>query len=75
MSDLGKSLILVGVLVALLGVFLVYHDRLTFLKFLGRLPGDIKIERENFAFYFPLATSILVSVVLTLLFALFGGRK
>lgn len=74
MSELGKSLILLGIIVVALGVFLLYHDRFSFLKFLGRLPGDIKIERENFTFYFPLATSILVSLILTLLFGLFSRK-
>jgi hypothetical protein len=41
---------------------------------IGRLPGDIYIQRENWSFYFPLATSILLSIILTLIFSLFGRR-
>ena len=65
MTTLGKWLFLLGLGLALLGglVWLVGRTGLP----LGRLPGDIRIEREGFSFYFPLATSILISVGLTLL--------
>ncbi len=49
-------------------------ERLPWLR-LGRLPGDLRVERGNFRFYFPLATSILVSVVLSFLLWLFGRRR
>ncbi|MEM8772170.1 MAG: DUF2905 domain-containing protein [Pseudomonadota bacterium] len=42
---------------------------------LGRLPGDILIRRENFTFYFPLTTMVLISIVLTLIFRFWGGGK
>ncbi|MBI3636249.1 MAG: DUF2905 domain-containing protein [Candidatus Rokubacteria bacterium] len=71
MNDLGKLLIVLGLLIALAGVLLVVFGRI---PWLGRLPGDIRIERENVRFYFPLGTSILISVVLSLLFWLFGRR-
>ncbi|MEQ1878389.1 MAG: DUF2905 domain-containing protein [Bdellovibrionia bacterium] len=74
MTELGKSLILLGLVIVLPGLFLVYQDKLPFVKFLGKLPGDMKFERENFTFYFPLATSIVVSVLFTLLFALFNRK-
>jgi Protein of unknown function (DUF2905) len=70
-NELGKLLIVFGVLIALLGVVFVLAGRL---PWVGRLPGDIDIRRGNFTFYFPLTTSILVSVVLTLIFWLFGRR-
>ena len=65
MTTLGKWLFFLGLGVALLGslVWLVGRTGLP----LGRLPGDIRIEREGLSFYFPLATSILISVGLTLL--------
>ena len=65
MTTVGKWLFLLGLGLALLGglVWLVGRTGLP----LGRLPGDIRIEREGFSFYFPLATSILISVGLTLL--------
>lgn len=62
MSSLGKSLILLGLVIAAVGVLFNFAGKL---PWLGRLPGDIYIKRENFTFYFPLATSIIVSVVLS----------
>lgn len=58
-----RPLILCGVLLILIGVAWPWLSKLPF----GRLPGDIVVERENFRFYFPLATALLVSVVLSLL--------
>lgn len=64
MSDLGKLLIILGGVILGVGLILTLIGRV---PWLGRLPGDIVIERENFRFYFPLATSVLISVLLTLL--------
>jgi hypothetical protein len=69
--DLGKILIAFGLLIALAGVVLVLVGRV---PWIGRLPGDIHIQRGNFTFYFPLATSLLLSVVLTLILYLVGRR-
>jgi hypothetical protein len=66
-------LLVIGAVIALVGVLLILAERFPGLR-IGRLPGDIAIERERWRFYFPLATSILVSVVLSLLFWLFGRR-
>jgi hypothetical protein len=64
MSDLGRFLIIIGVILVIVGVvFLVSHK----LPWLGRLPGDISYKRGNFSFYFPLGTCILISIVLTLI--------
>ena len=74
MADLGsfgKLLILVGVLVAGVGVLLVLAGRI---PLLGRLPGDVLVQRGNFTFYFPLVTSILVSVLLTVVLNLLARR-
>jgi hypothetical protein len=71
MTDVGKLLIVFGLLIAVMGVVIVLVGRL---PWLGRLPGDIYAQRGNWSFYFPLTTSILVSLVLTLLFWLFGRR-
>ena len=71
MSEVGKLLIVFGVLIAVVGVVLVLAGRL---PWIGRLPGDVYVQRGNWTFYFPLATSILVSVVLTLVFWLVGRR-
>ena len=68
MAPLGKILVVAGLLIAGIGLLLMVSGKI---GWLGRLPGDIVIKRENFTFYFPLATSILISVVLSLLFWLF----
>ena len=70
-SDVGKALVALGLLIALAGVVLMLVGRL---PWLGRLPGDIHFQRGNFSFYFPLATSLLLSVVLTLLLYIIGRR-
>lgn len=61
---MGRALILVGLVIAAVGALISFGVPL------GRLPGDIAIRRDNFTFYFPLTTSIVVSVVLTILFTL-----
>jgi DUF2905 family protein len=70
-SDVGKALVALGLLIALAGVVIMLVGRV---PWLGRLPGDIYIERGNFSFYFPLATSLVLSVVLTLLLYIVGRR-
>jgi ribose/xylose/arabinose/galactoside ABC-type transport system permease subunit len=62
--DVPRLLVTIGIVLVAIGLLWPLAQKLG----LGRLPGDIVVERENFRFYFPLATSILVSVVLTLLF-------
>ena len=71
MNDIGKTLIAFGLLIALAGVVLLLVGRV---PWIGRLPGDIHVQRGNFTFYFPLATSLLLSVVLTLVLYLLGRR-
>ena len=71
MNDLGRVLIVAGVVIAVVGVVLLFVGRV---PWLGRLPGDIHIERGNWSFHFPLATSLLLSVLLTLVFYLIGRR-
>ena len=71
MNDIGKPLIVLGLLIALAGLVLVFVGRV---PWIGRLPGDIYIQHGNWSFYFPIATSIVLSLVLTLLFWLFGRR-
>jgi predicted MFS family arabinose efflux permease len=61
----GKGLVVIGVIIAALGVAMMLGVPL------GRLPGDIAVRRGNFSFYFPLTTSIVLSIVLTLLLAWF----
>jgi hypothetical protein len=69
---LGRLLILAGALLIIVGVALLVAPRI---PWLGRLPGDLRIERPRFRLYFPLATSLLVSVVLTILLNLFARRR
>ena len=75
-STFGKILIGLGLGIVALGVLLVLVDRIPGLgstfSWFGKLPGDISIKRDNFSFYFPIATSILLSVILSLLFYLVG---
>ena len=66
-GPLGKMLILLGVFVILVGLFLLFGEKI---PWIGRLPGDIIIRRKNFTFYFPIVTSIIISIILTLLFTL-----
>jgi len=64
-SDTGKYIIIAGVMIVLLGVLIYFfHDRL---NWIGRLPGDIRIEKENFKFYFPITTMIVFSLVITII--------
>ena len=70
MNNLGKLLIMIGLLIVLVGVGVMVFSRYK-IPFLGKLPGDIYIKRENFAFYFPITTSILISVVLSFIFYFF----
>ena len=72
MQQLGRVLIVMGVVVVVVGLLMAFGSRLPFR--IGRLPLDIHIQRGNFSFYFPLGTSILVSIVLTLVFGLLNRR-
>lgn len=67
-GGIGKSLIVLGVILIVIGVIVYVGSKI---PFIGRLPGDIYIKRDNFTIYFPLATSILVSIIITLIMYLF----
>ncbi len=71
--QLGKIFIVTGAIFIVVGVILTFGSHFSFLR-LGRLPGDIIIKRENFSFYFPLTTSILLSLLLTLIISLLSRR-
>ena len=64
MTGMGKTLIVLGLAIAAIGALLTLAGKI---PWLGRLPGDIYIKKENFSFYFPLATSLIVSALLSLL--------
>jgi len=68
MEGLGKTLIFIGIVLVVFGVIFLLSGKI---PWLGRLPGDITIERERFIFYFPLATCLLVSVLISLVVYLF----
>ena len=72
MQQLGRMLIVMGVVVVVVGLLMVFGSRLPFR--IGRLPLDIHVQRGDYSFYFPLGTSILVSIVLTLVFGLLNRR-
>jgi len=66
MMNVGRLLMLAGAAMLILGALLTFGVRVSWL---GRLPGDIVIERPNFRFYFPIATSIVISIILSLIAA------
>ncbi|WP_337286773.1 DUF2905 domain-containing protein [Candidatus Methylomirabilis sp.] len=71
MDSLARMLILFGLALAAVGGLILFIGKV---PFIGKLPGDIYIQRKNFSFYFPLTTSILLSILLTILFSLFRRR-
>jgi hypothetical protein len=68
MRELGKFVVIIGIIMTLVGVVLWSGFAP---KWLGRLPGDIRIERDHSAFYFPIVTCIVLSIVLSLLLSIF----
>jgi len=68
MAEFGKFLIIFGIIAIVVGLLLAAGPRI---PWLGRLPGDVLIRKGNFTFYFPLATSIVLSIILTVLINLF----
>ena len=69
MRELGRFIVIIGVTTTLVGL-VMWSGLMP--KWMGRLPGDIRIEREHSAFYFPIVTCIIVSIVLSLIFSLFS---
>ncbi len=70
-EELGKLLLVFGVIIIVIGLLLLFVGKV---PFIGKLPGDILIQRKNFTFYFPLGTSILLSILLSLLLWLISRR-
>ena len=64
---MSRTLIIIGLLLVVVGVLWPWIQKLN----LGRLPGDVIVEKENFKFYFPIVTSIVINIVLTLIFWIF----
>jgi len=70
MAEIGKGIIFIGIVIVIIGIILNFSDKLPF-EF-GKLPGDIVYKKENSSFYFPITTSIIISIVLSILLYLFG---
>ncbi len=73
MTEIGKLLALFGVVLLLVGIALMFLEKLPL--GIGRLPGDIVVKRDNFTFYFPIVTSLLISLILTLILNLIFALK
>jgi len=69
-GSLGRLLVIFGLLLVVIGAILIFAPKI---PLIGRLPGDIVIRRENFTFYFPVATCILLSILLTIFLRIFRG--
>jgi len=67
-SGIGKTLIIIGLVITAVGIVLVFIPKV---PWLGKLPGDIAIKKDHFQFYFPITTCIIVSIILTVLLYLF----
>ena len=68
MPSMGKMLIVAGTILVVLGLVFIYGPKI---PWLGRLPGDISIKKDDLTFYFPIATSIIISIILSILFSIF----
>lgn len=73
MNDFAKTLIFFGVVLIAAGLVMSFFGKFTG-SGIGRLPGDIYLRKGSFTFYFPLTTSLLLSLLLTLVFTIFGRR-
>lgn len=71
MSYIGKSLIIFGIVLIIIGIFFTLFGKI---PWFGHLPGDIVIQKKNFTFYFPITTCILISVIVSFIFFLFFRR-
>ncbi len=70
-QQIGKLILVAGIVFVIVGALFMLSGKT---PWLGKLPGDITIHRKNFTFYFPLATCILISIILTFLLWIFGKR-
>lgn len=69
---MAKIIIIIGIILVVIGIIMVLFEKI---PFFGKLPGDITIRRDNFTFYFPITTSILISIILSLIFYLISKFK
>ncbi len=71
MGDLGKSIILIGIVLIVIGIIMTVAGKI---PGVGKLPGDILIKKENFSFYFPLTTCILLSIIISAIMYFFSKK-
>lgn len=71
-QSLGKVIIVLGIFLVVFGLLILLSPKI---PFIGRLPGDILIKRHNFTFFFPLASSIIISLIITIILNLILGKK
>ncbi len=71
MQDIGKFLIITGIIISAVGGLFLISGKL---PWIGKLPGDIVIQRKNFTFYFPVVTSILLSIIISFILWFLGRR-
>jgi hypothetical protein len=71
-DGMAKIIIILGIVLVAIGVMLLFIEKI---PFLGKLPGDILIKKEHFTFYFPLTTSIVISIIISLILYLVGKFK
>ena len=69
MGEMAKVIIILGIVLVIVGLVMLFAQKL---PFLGKLPGDILIKKDNFTFSFPLATSIILSIIISLILYLMG---
>jgi len=69
--EIGKTIILMGVAFIIIGAIVLYAGKL---PGIGKLPGDIVIKRENFTLYFPIVTSLIISLILSFIFLIWGQK-
>jgi hypothetical protein len=72
LQDLGRTVIVIGIVIVVVGSILWFFGKL---PFLGKLPGDIMIKKDNFSFYFPITTAVLISVILSIIITLVSNIK
>ncbi len=72
MQEIGRMLFMLGIVLVVIGAWLSLTGKI---PFFGKLPGDILIKRDNFTFYAPVATSIILSIILTLIIAFLGNFR
>jgi len=71
MESIGKTVIIFGIVLVGIGLLLTFANKV---PYLGKLPGDIYVQKKNFTFYFPLATSIVLSIILSSIFWLLNRK-